>query len=108
MDKNLLFAGHINEKVKKVNSMLGLIKRNFNNMNENTFILLYKLLVRSQLEYGASVWYTHKKGLINKIKGVQRRATKLIPKIKYMSYKDRLKFQNCQHYVIEGCEAIFN
>ena len=36
--------------------------------------------------------YPHKKGIINIIEGIQRRATKLIPKIKYMSYEDRLKF----------------
>ena len=34
VDNNLSFVEHINEKVKKVNSMLGLIKRNFNNINE--------------------------------------------------------------------------
>ena len=72
--------------------MLGLIKRNFNNLTENTFILLYKSLVKSQLECRASVWYPHRKGLINIIEGVQKRATKLIPKIKYISYEDRLKF----------------
>ena len=61
-------------------------------MNESTFILLYKSFVRSQLEYGASVWYPHKKGLINIIEGIQRKAAELIPKIKYISYEDRLKF----------------
>ena len=45
VDNNLSFAEYINKKVKKANSMLGLIKRNFNNMNENTFILLYKYLL---------------------------------------------------------------
>ena len=92
VDNNLSFVEHINEKVKKANIMLGLIKRNFINMNENTFILLYKSPTRSQLKYGASVWYPHKKESINIIEGIQRRATKLIPKIKYICYEDRLKF----------------
>ena len=51
-------------------------------LNENTFILLYKSLVSSQLKYGASVWYPHKKELVNIVEGVQQRATKLIPQIK--------------------------
>ena len=42
MDNNLSFAEHINENGQKSKQyMLGLIKKNFNNMNENTFILLY-------------------------------------------------------------------
>jgi len=60
-DSRLKFADHIKEKVKKANSILGLIKRNFNNMPCNAGVTLYKSLVRSHLEYAEVVWSPHYK-----------------------------------------------
>ena len=40
-DSRLTFHDHIQEKVNRAYSMLGLIKRNFIYMDSNTFILLY-------------------------------------------------------------------
>ena len=71
--------------------MLDLIKRNFKYLDENTFLLLYKSLVRSQLDYASSVWFPYRKYLINEIESIQRRATKLIPKLKNIPYVERLK-----------------
>jgi len=48
---------HISEKVKKAYMMLGIIKRNFIHISRNFFIILYKSLVRSHLEYANNVWY---------------------------------------------------
>ena len=45
IDNVLTFNEHTSEKIKKANCMLGLIKRNFKYLDENTFILLYKSLV---------------------------------------------------------------
>ena len=90
VDSELSFREHIAEKINKANSMLGIIKRNFRHMNKDTFCMLYKSLVRSHLEYASSVWSPYKKYLIKDIKGVQRRATKLVEGCKNMSYRDRL------------------
>ena len=51
VDYRLTFHDHIQEKVNRTYSMLGLIKRNFIYMDSNTFILLYTSLVRPHLEY---------------------------------------------------------
>lgn len=91
MDDMLSFTEHISEKIKNAYSMLGIIKRNFKKMDEDTFITLYKTMVRSKLEYAASVWSPHKKTLINTIEKVQKRATKMIRKYSKMSYTQRLK-----------------
>ena len=48
-------------------------------------------MVRSHLEYAGSIWSPYKKGLIESIKKVQRRATKIMPNLKYLPYEDRLK-----------------
>ena len=71
--------------------MLRIIKRNFKYMDNFTFLTLYKSLVRSHLEYAGSIWSPYKKGLIESIEKVQRRATKIMPNLKCLPYKDRLK-----------------
>ena len=91
IDNKLTFKEHITDKIKKANTMLGLIKRNFRYLDEKTFLLLYKSLVRSQLEYASCIWYPYKLGLIDIIESVQKRATKLIHKLKNVPYNDRLK-----------------
>ena len=57
-------------------------KRDFRYLNKRTFLLLYKSLLLSQVEYTSRILYLYKIGLINNNKSVQRRATKLIPKLK--------------------------
>ena len=56
-DVNLTFEEHINEKINKAYSMLGIIKRNFRYLDEKSFVMLYKSMVRSHLEYAVAVWY---------------------------------------------------
>lgn len=51
------FLDHMNEKVNKAYSILGIIKRNFIYLNKDSFVLLYKAIVRPHLEYTNSVWW---------------------------------------------------
>jgi len=46
---------------------LGIIKRNFIYMDEHTFILLYKAMVRPHVEFANSVWCFFKLGDIKEI-----------------------------------------
>jgi len=43
-----------------------------------TFIMLYKAMVRPYVEYANSIWSPYKKGDIEAIEKVQKRATKLV------------------------------
>jgi len=70
---------------------LGIIKRNFIYLDEDAFVMLYKSLVRSHLEYANSIWNPHRLGLLKDLEKVQMRATKLVISIKNFIYKDRLK-----------------
>jgi ribonuclease P/MRP protein subunit RPP40 len=88
---NLDFDQHISEKVNKGNSMMGLIRRTFQYIDEENFKLLYKAFVRPHLEYGNAVWSPHKVEHITALENVQRRATKLVPAIKDLPYEERLK-----------------
>ena len=51
--------------------MLGLIKRNFNILCRDSFVMLYKSMVWSHLEYANSVWNPHGEGLIKELERVQ-------------------------------------
>jgi len=58
-DCKLKFQDHIKQKINKAYSMLGTIRRNFKEMDVECFISLYKVFVRSHLEYAESVWNPH-------------------------------------------------
>ena len=75
---SLTFVDHIYEVIKKCFSLLGLISRNFKDLTKDSFILIYKALVRSRLEFAVSVWSPWKKKDIEAIERVQKRATKMI------------------------------
>ena len=83
-DEKLTFRDYIHEKVHKTYAMLGIIKRNFKYISINNFILLYKSMVRSLLVYCVSVWVPYKKGDIEVLEKVQKKATKIIPEIRHL------------------------
>jgi len=56
----------------------------------DNILLLYKAMVRLHLEYASSVWFLYKKGDIEIIEKVQKRATKLIISLKHLLYTERL------------------
>ena len=91
-DKELSFNEHIYDKINMAYKILGIIRRNFNDMYPSTFLLLYKSMVRSHLEYAGVVCSPHHKISIRAIEKVQKRATKLIVSWKHLKYKERLKF----------------
>jgi len=77
-------------KINTAYSVLGIIKRNFIYMDDQTFLLLYKSIVRPHVECANSVWCPFKLGSIEEIKKIQKRATKLIIKLKHKPYKESL------------------
>ena len=91
IDNKLDFGKHINTIVARANRILGLIRISFACMNIPMFLNIYTAQVRPLLEYCVQVWSPHKRKYIQLIERVQRRATKLVPQLKNMSYNRRLK-----------------
>ena len=54
--QDLKFDQHVSMVVNKANRVLGLIKRTFAYLDKNTFLCLYKSLIRSHLDYGDTIW----------------------------------------------------
>ena len=50
--------------------------------------------MRNLLEYAIAAWHPYKKKDIDMIEKVQRRATKIVPSLKHLTYPERLKELN--------------
>ena len=70
--------------------MIGLIKRNFTFIDIPIFLHLYRALIRPHLEYGQAIWSPQFVRQSKLIENVQRRATKLIPNLKNLSYSESM------------------
>ena len=52
LDSNLNFNTHIDQKIKKCNKMIGLIRRLSVNLPRNALLTIYKSFIRPHLDYG--------------------------------------------------------
>ena len=91
LDSKLSFKEHIAQIVNKANSAIGMIKRTFQHMDEKMFLHLYKTLNRPIVEYGNVIWCTHLKKDIVANEKIQRIATKVVPTLMYLPYKEILQ-----------------
>ena len=82
------------EVVKTANKLIGFIGRSFEFRTEEIIITLYNALVRPHLEYCVQCWSPYYKKDIEKLEGVQRRMTKLIPRLRNKPYEERLNELN--------------
>ena len=82
------------EARNKANRMLGIINRNVSYKSKDVITKLYNSYVRPHLEYCIQAWRPYHRGDIDMLEKVQRRATKLIPSLRRLSYEDRLRELN--------------
>ena len=90
-DDKLRFDDHLAEKVNKANNIVGLIRRNFVSLDTEIFRVLFVTLVRPHIEYANQVWCPHLVKDIVTLENVQRRATKMVPQLKDLTYEERLR-----------------
>lgn len=67
MDTKLSFENHVHEKIGKANRILGVVRRSFLYLDDQTFLYLYKALIRPHLEYCNQVWSPHLRKHINSL-----------------------------------------
>ena len=94
IDDKLAFSDHLADKINKANKIVGLIRRTFQHLECATFKPLFTALVRPHLEYANQVWCPHLVKDIEAVENVQRRATKLVPRLRDMTYQERLRRLN--------------
>ncbi len=80
VDEKLKFDTHTVTQANKANKVLGLIRRTFDNLDEEMLVLLYQSLVRPHLESCHAVVYPQYVKHEKMLEAVQRRATRLVPK----------------------------
>jgi len=81
-------------QVGKANRILGMIRHIYSYLDNNNLVKLYTSLVRPILEYVYPAWSPLYKKESTLLENVQRRATKIVPKLKDLPYEDRLKALN--------------
>ena len=80
LSNDLSFEQHINTVCSKASSTLGFIRRNLHHTPSHLQRTAYISLVRSTLEYAATVWDPYLQKHIDKLEKVQRQAARFIAK----------------------------
>ena len=91
VQNNLKCEKHIDEAVKRGNSILGQIYRTMEFKSKENILPLYLSLVRPHLEYCVQAWSPHYKKDMAKLEKVQKRALNMIVELQNLDYIDKLK-----------------
>ena len=91
MNANMKVSEQCRIAASKGNQVLGMIRRNITHKEKSLIIPLYKAIVRPHLEYCIRAWNPHLRKDVDMLEKIQRRATKLIPELRDLTYEERLK-----------------
>lgn len=91
-EESLSFNTYIHRRIKKANSMMGLIRRVFSYLGDKSFQYLYCAFVRSLLESSQSVWYPSRPCLAKHLKGQPN--SSIASNLWSMEYEERLRRLN--------------
>ena len=91
MNANMKVSEQCRIAASKGNQVLGMIRRNISYKEKSLIVPLYKAIVRPHLEYCIQAWSPYLRKDIDMLDKIQRRATKLIPGLRGLSYEERLQ-----------------
>ena len=89
--RDLKFPMHVSKAVNKQSRMLGLVRETLTCIDETTLPRLFNTTVLPYFEYGNVSWCQRFRRNKLEYEGIQRRATKLIPNLRCLPYRDRLE-----------------
>ena len=91
LDSMLNFESHVNQKIKKCNKLIGVIRRLSVHLPRTALLTIYKSFIRPNLDYGDILYDKPKnENFQNKLEKVQYRACLAITNAIQGSSKDRL------------------
>ena len=80
---------HVSIVAARANKIVGLMKKNFDYLDEETILSIYCSIIRPILEYAVQSWCPFWKKDIEELEKVQHRVTKLVPGLQDESYEER-------------------
>lgn len=89
IDNRLEFDVHIQNRVNKANLVFGIVRSS--NLSVELFLMLYKSMVRSYLDYAVSVWNPYRIKYTEILENLQKRATTQRAPMKGLSYEERFR-----------------
>ena len=110
VDGQLCFDAHIDDKISKANSLLGLIRRSFTCLSRDIMLPLHKGLVRHHLEYGGVLWNARaSRAQLRAVEKVQMRALDMVDGMDGKTYEEQLialnlttlSYRRCRGMMIE-------
>ena len=91
MDANMKVSEQCRIAASKGNQVIGRIRRNITYKEKSVIVPLYKTIVIPHLGHCIQAWSPYLRKYIDMLEQIQRRATKLIPGLRYLRYEERLK-----------------
>ena len=91
MNANMKVSEQCRIAASKGNQVQGMIRRNITSKEKSLIVPLYKAIVIPHLEYCIREWSPYLRKDIDMLEKIQRRATKIIPGLKYLRYEELLK-----------------
>jgi len=87
---DLKWTTHYQHSADRENSILGQLRQAFQAWNTQSFKAIYSAFFKLNLEYASSVWNPHRIADVKIIEKVQRRATRLVSRLRNLNYSNRL------------------
>jgi len=94
IDKYLNWHDHINNIAGKIRGSLYIINRVKNILSKNLLKTLYYSLIQSYMMYGITLWGSTHSTYLNKLFMLQKKAVRLINKVKYNAHTNALFMEN--------------